>query len=205
MEKLNPNQLQDIFKDVRSAYRILALYQQRILDTVKYIGNQYDFSFQSGWSKFGRGTSNGKTATQNRRGLDWTSFYLYEFNMGNRDINGKIYSFKIVHQADTGYYDTKENQNILPVNVKAYNDVDLSETRLFFVISENDNGCPKKNLLKDNLAAVHNTILRNGSWLGVPYDISRFVNQEEADVVIKEFNTLCKDAFGIDLLSKNIS
>ena len=63
MEKLNTFELSNVLKDVRNSYRVLALYQQRILDTVKYIGNQYNWTFHSGWAKFSSASLNGKIPT----------------------------------------------------------------------------------------------------------------------------------------------
>ncbi|WP_336126858.1 hypothetical protein [Mesoflavibacter sp. CH_XMU1422-2] len=206
MEKLNPNQLQDIFKDVRSAYRILALYQQRILDTVKYVGNQYGFSFQSGWSKFSNAASHGNRATIHKKwSWDWLTQYLYEFNMGVLEVEQDKFYFKILHQADTGFYDANEMHEITKLNIDQFADEKKSQTRLFFIVSKNEDGCPIQHFLKDNLTKDSTGKILNGNWLAKPYDISRFVNQESADVVLTEFNALCKDTFGIDLLSKNIN
>jgi hypothetical protein len=200
MEKLNVNQLSEVLKDVRNSYRVLALYQERIFDTIKYIGNQYSFQFYAGHSKFGRGTANGKTATQNGMGWDWLGFYLYEFNMGDLDINNKVYSFKIIHQADTGFYDATEK--ILANNIEGFGDVKVSDSRLFFVLSENSNGCPIINILKQHLSSKTSKVIHKESWLAVPYDIIRFLNQDETNVVLNDFNNVCKTTFGIDLMSQ---
>lgn len=207
MEKLNPVELNNVFKDVRNSYRVLALYQQRIIDTVKYIGNQYNFKFNSGWRKFVRGASNGKRAKiDDASGWDWLPFYLYEFNMGNIDIDSKKYSFKIVHQADTGYYDTILNEKISKRNVESFANAESSNTRLFFVLSENANGCPIKYLLQKHRDSGSKGVIRNGNWLAVPYDISLFLNEQSTDEVIKNFNGVCAKEFRINLLNiKEIS
>lgn len=201
MEKLNTSEFSNVLKDVRNSYRVLALYQQRILDTVKYIGNQYSLDFHSGWAKFGRGSSNGKTAKVIDSGWDWLPFYLYEFNMGNVDIGGVKYSFKIVHQADTGYYDTSLNEKISKRSVESFANADTSKTRLFFVLSENANGCPLKNILQNHRSADAKGVIRNGNWLAVPYDISLFLNEQSTEDVIKNFNGVCAKEFGVNLLN----
>jgi hypothetical protein len=200
MEKLNPNQLQDIFKDVRSAYRVLALYQRRILDTVKYIGNQYGFSFKSGWSKFSGAASHGNRASIDKLSWDWLTLYLYEFNMGSFSVNNNTYYFRIVHQADTGYFDANEINKISKLKVDQFAEVNTSETRLFLILIENEFGCPIQNVLNDHLTKDSIGIILKDNWLAVPYDIARFVSQETTDVVLQEFNKICKDTFNLDLL-----
>jgi hypothetical protein len=202
MEKLNPIELNNVLKDVRNSYRVLALYQQRIIDTVKYIGNQYNLEFHSGWTKFAGAASNGKRAKiDNASGWDWLTFYLYEFNMGNVDIEGKKYSFKIVHQADTGYYDANTNEKVTKRNVENFAEANTSQTRLFFVLSENANGCPIHNILSKGLTSGTNEPFRNGNWLAAPYDISMFLNEQSTDEVIKNFNGVCAKEFEVNLLN----
>ena len=199
MEKLNTFELNNVFKDVRNSYRVLSLYQQRILDIVKYIGNQYNFKFSSGWTKFSNASSNGKRANIDSWGWDWLSFYFYEFNMGNVDIEDKRYSFKIVHQADTGYYDV--NERIDKRNVESFAPADTSKTRLFFVLSENANGCPIKNILQNHRSADAEGVIRNGNWLAVPYDISLFLNEQSTEEVIQNFNGVCEKEFRVNLIN----
>lgn len=200
MEQLNPNQLQGIFKDVRSAYRILALYQQRILDTVKYVGNQYGFSFQSGWSKFSNAASHGNRATIHKKwSWDWLTQYLYEFNMGALEVEKDKFYFKIVHQADTGFYDANYTSKISKLDIDQFADANTSQTRLFLVLSKNDDGCPIHHVLQSHLSAQNNSKIIKGNWLAVPYNLERFTNQESTDIVLKEFSGECTNFFGIKL------
>ena len=77
--------------------------------------------------------------------------YLYEFNLGGIEIENNRYNLKIVHQADTGFYDVNEEKKIRADSVDQFADSSVSTTRLFFVISKNDNGCPIQHVLKGNL------------------------------------------------------
>lgn len=203
MDKLDSTQINDVLKDVRSSYRLIALYQKRLLDIVKYVANGYNVSFNSGWSKFSNAASNGNRANINNWSWDWLSLYLYEFNLGGIEIENDRYNLKIVHQADTGYYDANEDKKISKQNVDQFADSSVSSTRLFFVISKNDNGCPIKNILKDNLKAQDNTKIVNGNWLAIPYDLERFSSQESTDLVLDEFDNECKSTFGVNILTKN--
>ncbi|WP_417857536.1 hypothetical protein [Xanthomarina gelatinilytica] len=201
MDKLNTTQINDVLKDVRTSYRLIALYQKRLLDTVKYISNSFNVSFNSGWSKFSNPASHGNRANINKLSWDWLTLYLYEFNLGSIKIGDDTYRLKIVHQADTGFYDANEDKKVMKQNVDQFADASTSSTRLFFVLSKNENGCPMQHILNGNLKAHNNSKLVNGNWFAMPYDINKFLNQESTDEVIKNFNGVCVKEFGINLLN----
>jgi len=200
MEKLNPTQLNEALKDVRNAYRLLALYQQRILDVIKYIANGYGVHFNSGWSKFSNTASKGNRANISKSSWEWLALYMYEFNLGTRTIGENHFHFKVVHQADTGFYDVNADKKIAKQNVDQFEDASASTTRLIFVLSKNVNGCPIKHHLKGNLSSQNNHSLFNDSWLSVPYNLERFSNQASADIVLKEFNQVCVETFGVKIM-----
>lgn len=201
MDKLNPSEINEALKDVRNAYRLIALYQKRILDIIKYVSNSYNVNFGSGWSKFTNAASHGNRASIDKSSWDWLSLYLYEFNLGALEIGTDKYNFKIVHQADTGYFDASTDKKIARENVEQFSDVNSSLTRLFFVISKNDNGCPMQHILNGHLKAKDNSIIKKENWLAVPYKMERFSNQFATDSVLNEFNANCKETFGIDLIT----
>lgn len=201
MEKLNPLEINEALKDVRNAYRLLALYQKRLLDIIKYLTNGYNVTFNSGWSKFSNAASNGKKASIDKLSWDWLTLYLYEFNLGTIEVGSDKYHFKVVHQADTGFYDTSLDKKISAANAEQFEDVNNAKTRLFFVLSKNVNGCPKQHILKGNLSVQTTSRINKEGWLAVPYNLERFINQETTDIVINEFNGVCIDTFGVDLIS----
>ncbi|WP_304016509.1 hypothetical protein [Nonlabens dokdonensis] len=200
MDQLNPNEINDALKDVRNAYRLLALYQTRLLDVIKYSANAFNVTFNSGWSKFSNAASHGNRASIEKLSWDWLTLYLYEFNLGGIDLGENRFNFKIVHQADTGFYDASEFERVSPKNVDQFGDVNEAVTRLFFVMSKNDNGCPKKNILNGNLKSKDQDVIVKGNWLAVPYTMQRFSNHTETDRVLNDFNEKCKSTFGVDLL-----
>lgn len=200
MDQLNSTEINNALKDVRNAYRLLALYQTRLLDVIKYSANAYNTSFDSGWSKFSNAAVNGRNANIDKLSWDWLTLYLYEFNLGGIEIGENRYNFKIVHQADTGYYDASEFERVSPKNVDQFGNVDSAVTRLIFVVSKNDNGCPKMNILNGNLKSKDQDVIIKGNWIAVPYPMQRFANHTETDIVLSDFNEKCKDTFGVDLL-----
>jgi hypothetical protein len=202
MEKLNLSEVNEALKDVRSAYRLLALYQQRILDTVKYVSNAYGLKFNSGWSKFSDTASRNRMADINKNAWEWLALYLYEFNLGGKEIDTDKYHFKIVHQADTGYYDATADKKMDKINVDQYGDASMASTRLFFVLSKNANGCPQQHILNGNLKATDSSLIKKDKWLAVPYPVAGFANQESTDQVLKEFNLVCEDHWSVSLSGK---
>ena len=202
MDKLNPSEINEALKDVRNAYRLLALYQKRILDIVKYVSNNYNVNFGSGWSKFTNAASHGNRASIDRSSWDWLSLYLYEFNLGAIEFGTDKYNFKIVHQADTGFFDASADTKFPRENVEQFADVNNAATRLFFVISKNDNGCPMQNILNGHLKAQDNSIIIKGNWLAVPFNLQRFSSQALTDSVLNEFNDICKEKFGVNIMEQ---
>ena len=201
MDKLNITEIKDVLKDVRSSYRLLALYQKRLLDIIKYSASTYNVNFNSGWSKFSNASLHGNRASIDKSSWDWLNLYLYEFNLGEIKRDGDSYHLKIVHQADTGFYDVSKKQKTSIDNVDQFADSSVSSTRLFFIISKNDNGCPKQNILNGNLSSNDQSKIIKGNWLAVPYDLQRFSNQVDTDIVLNEFNAICKETFGVDLIN----
>lgn len=202
MDKLNPTQINDVLKDIRASYRLLALYQKRLLDIIKYITNSYNVNFNSGWGKFSNPAVNGNRASIDKLSWDWLTMYLYEFNLGTIKVKDEEYHLKIVHQADTGFYDASADKRIKEDAIDQFADTSVSSTRLFFVLSKNDNGCPIHHILKDNLSSENSSKLVKGNWLAVPYSLNCFKNQTTTDSVLKEFVSECEKEFGVNILSE---
>lgn len=199
MEKLDSSKLENVLEDVRKSYRLLALYQQRLLDIVKYIGNKYNQEFNSGWAKFSKHMNNGNRAKIDAWSWDWLTMYLYEFNMGHREIGEHEYWFKIVHQADTGFYDKEKTERIQKTEIDQFETAEKSKSRLFLVLSRSE-GCPKKNLLSKHLSSVSDGLVHNGDWMAVPYDMKRFIDKQSTDKVLKEFNSKVLSYFNVEIL-----
>ena len=85
--------------------------------------------------------------------------------------------------------------------MESFAPADTSKTRLFFVLSENANGCPIKNILQNHRSADAEGVIRNGNWLAVPYDISLFLNEQSTEEVIQNFNGVCEKEFRVNLIN----
>lgn len=200
MDKINQHDLQQALVDVRKSYRLLAVYQRRILDTVKFIANHYSLQLQGGYSKFSNIAKKGKGVQLTHWSWDWLSMYLYEFNLGYLEIDDIKYHFKLIHQADTGFYDVNDNQRTSKTNPSEFAASEKSECYLFFVVSKNTDGCPIERLLKDYLHKESIQSLKNkNNWFYAKYKIDEFINQDTTENVFKDFNKLIKLEFGLDL------
>lgn len=201
MDKLSKQELNETLTDVRKSYRLLALYQQRIKDTVKYIGNVYGMNFDSGWPKFSKTASRGRRVNIDDWSWDWLSMYFYEFNLGSKIIDAKSYHFKVLHQADTGYYDASVKLSMQSIN--EFGSANKAISRMFLILSREENGCPLKHLLNGKLSADSNVIIQNENWLAIPYELQQFMNQEGTDNLLKDFDIKVFQKFGVSLIVKS--
>lgn len=203
METISKDDFKEVLKDVRKAYRLLYLYQKRVIDLVKYIGNQYGMDFDSGWSKFSESAGHGNKARLNRWAWDWLTMYLYEFNMGSRTIGTDEVFFKIVLQSDTGFFDANIQDRL---DVTHFISAEKSISRLIFVVSKNAYGCPIHNLLRNKLSQYEDEYESNESgnkWIGKAYPLEEFINQDETDKKIGDFNGFCIKELDVDLINAN--
>ncbi|WP_341199266.1 hypothetical protein [Croceibacter atlanticus] len=199
MNKLSPIEFDSALVDVRKAYRLIATYQERIMDTIKYCGNYYGMVFSSGWSKFSSTVSGGNRAKIDKTSWSWLPMYFYEFNMGVKKIDGNEYHFKILHQADTGYYDTNKNHKIPREDTEKFGDVRSSVSRLYFILSKNKSGCPIKNLLEEYKTKDSKQVIFTNDWLAVAFPLRNFLNEDSAKIALARFDQVCLDEFKIKL------
>lgn len=202
MENINPNDFSEILTDVRKAYRLLFLFQTRIQDLIQYIGTGYSFSFESGWSKFSQHPKKGKGVRLNQWAWDWLPYYLYEFYMGHRTINGIQAHFAIVLQSDTGFFDLS---NIDRLDIDAFQTVEASETRLIFIAAKGKYEDPLKQFLYDKLDQdctrwEKKTEKGTLSWLGIAYPMEKFLTIADVDQVLEDFDQQCFTDLGIHLI-----
>jgi hypothetical protein len=201
MEKINNSDFNDILQDVRTSYRLLALYQTRLKDVVKYVLDKYNLNFEAGYVKFSTPSKDGKGVKLENWSWDWLPMYLYQFSAQPFKRNGNQYFFHLFHQADTGFYDVFEDtRDSKRLRVADFGPVQNAKTRLFFVLSKNDESWPYAKILHNNFSAAKHNDLIAGNWIAKPYDMERFFNEESADVVLENFDAFCSENFKFNLL-----
>lgn len=199
MEKLNETDLNHLMQDVRSSFRLLALYQKRLLDLVNYIGNQFALDFERGGPQFSNAGGNGKNFSLDHSGWNWLVLYFYSFKFSPKKIGEDIFRFRIIHQADTGFYDVGSS-DLSKLAIDSFNEVENAKTRLFLVLCKNDNSFPLQNFLPPHLSKESEGVIKDGNWLGVSYDMIHFTNRDATDKVLRNFNKEVKSYFNIEIL-----
>ncbi|MCG8477003.1 MAG: hypothetical protein MI784_16170 [Cytophagales bacterium] len=203
MEKLKLNEFQNVLQDVRSAYRLLYLYQRRIMDTINFIGNQYSYSVQEGWCKFSNRTPSPKSAgIINKWSWDWLNMYLYEFYFGSRKIKEDKLYFSILIQSDTGMWDENSGNKL---NVASFGNVAEAKSRLIFIVGKNGFDRPVEDLLKNKLDKTHFEFSDENGEIkryARAYDLENFLNEDTTMKIVKEFNKHCKDKGICDFLEE---
>jgi hypothetical protein len=77
---MTPSDFENALIDVRKAYRLLYLYQRRVMDLVQFIGDSLTFRYAGGWSWFSDNTPKGGKGSLENWAWDWINMYFYEFN-----------------------------------------------------------------------------------------------------------------------------
>ncbi len=201
MQEMNKDEFSGILQDIRIAYRLLALYQTRIKDIIVFVMDKYSLGFEAGYSKFSNLTSDGKKVVLTNWSWDWLPMYLYQFSAKMFEKNGDKYFFHIFHQADTGFYDKfGESRDETRLKITEFGSAEEARTRLFFVLGKNNGDSPYTNLLADNLGKSTHDLIKNDTWLAMPYGLAEFYDEECTIEVIKDFSDKCLEHFKFKML-----
>lgn len=182
--------------DVRKAYRLLFLYQMRILDLVGYIGDSLNFRYEGGWSWFSANSPKEGKGLLECWAWDWLNMYFYEFKFVKRELNNIGLNFSILLQSDTGFYDASIDNHLA---IEGFGSAENSVTKLIFLLGKNCWDRPNKNefdpaneifkkqptsLVKSN---GYSTLLVKSYLLTDLFDIEGTSN------VINDWRLFCKD------------
>lgn len=200
MEQIDISQFESSLEDVRKAYRLLYLYQQRVIDIIRYIANEYSVHTGHGWSKFSENTPKGSKVHLGRSAWEWLNMYFYVFNMENKTIQGtgEEIDLRFVLQSDTGYYDAGIQSK---QDVTNFAPAEESQTRLILTAGISELPEVTGHLLQNHLCKNSNELIvaREHRWIGKPYNLTEFFDQSQTDERIDEFNDLCKANLNVDL------
>jgi len=189
MNKLNTKELNDVFTDVRKAYRLLYHYQRRVMDLAKFIGDKLEYKYVGGWSYYCKPSPNNGKGRLENWSWDWLNMYYYEFHFGFKESVG----FSIFLQSDTGFFDSKTDNKL---DVEEYKDVEESKTRLIFVCGKQGNWNPPLIMKNENISSnqeIFEGTNDEGSFMiGKTYDLSLFIDEESTIKQIEDFKEFCK-------------
>ena len=205
------NELDKILIDVRSSYRLLSEYQSRVLNVVRYIKGQSNYSNIWG-RKWFSSSINTKRYSPDKEYANlnvstdmwsWDFFYgyMFEYYMGTLSDENRI-EFSVMQVADDGYF---KNSGADQVKTNTFAEAKDSNTLLLMMAGRNT----ERNMWmrpqgKEDYEQFINSFLassedvvkcsdENGDFFLIKkYDIGQFANQEGADNAISDFAEMLK-------------
>ncbi|RTQ51743.1 hypothetical protein EJV47_08085 [Hymenobacter gummosus] len=127
-------EMESVLLDVRRAYRLLYLYQNRVLNTVRFIGERMGFDYEGGYPWFSNNTPReGKWADLESWAWDWLNMYYYEFRFREKVVGGERIRFSAVIQSDTGHYDGTGTEG---TQIGLFAPVEQSQTRIHLLVGQ---------------------------------------------------------------------
>lgn len=198
MDNLTPAEFERSLQDVRLAYRLLAVYQRRLLDSVDFIFKQFGTSEGKWYGHFSNTASNAKSLSLKSWSWDWLSMYFSLFKSKEKEIGSNKYYLQIVHMADSGYFDLAKSTKINKTDVDQFGPISDSESKLFFTFSKNTINDPLDFILKDKVNSLPNkTLIIEGDWAAIAYPLKDFFDKNSTLKVIAELKDEFSKAFGI--------
>ena len=191
-----------VLVDVRKAYRLLYLYQRRVMDMVQFIGDSLEFRFSGGFPKFSNNTPKEGKGDLDNWAWDWINMYFYEFRFIPQDFSNSKIHFSVCIQSDTGFYDMASKE---PLDVYSFSDASKASTRLIFIVGVNTS--------QDNYVAVwneNNPLYKSDSvdyifkehpqvLLAKSYPLSEFISAESTLKSLESWIEFCRENGIIDI------
>lgn len=182
---MDKNEFKQTLVEVRRAYRLIYLYQRRVLDLVNFIGSKMSLNFHSGWSKFSNPAGTNSRVKLNKWAWDWLMLYFYEFHFGT--VRDEI-RFSIVLQSDSGFFESESTNKL---DISKFINSEESSTKLFFVVANDVWGCPIQNFLKEHYKSKKTEFRKDLSdhkiWLAKSYDLFDFLDESSTINIINDF------------------
>lgn len=200
MEKITQYEFEESLKDVRMAYRLLAVYQRRLLDTVDFIFNEFETTYGKWYGHFSDIARSGKSIDLKSWSWDWLPMYLCQFKSVEISIDQDNYYLQIIHMGDSGFFDLNNSTNADKAHVEKFYDISISDTKLLFTFSKNDNGAPLEKILKNRLKEISlKEIVTEGNWAALVYPMKDFYNESTTRKVISDLKMEFSKAFKISI------
>jgi hypothetical protein len=184
-------EIKTVLLDVRKAFRLLYIYQRRVMDIMQFIGHQTLRKYEGGWSKFSNSSPKDGKGKLDLWAWDWLNMYCYEFYFGKKVINENSIQLSVWLVSDTGFYDADDKDK---TNVDSFSSVEDSATKLVFVIGKNLWHEEIENF-ETNLKKLENEYAKideNRILITKSFDLSLFVNADETRKCLHEIVAFCK-------------
>lgn len=222
-------EIDNIFVDVRNAFRLLSRYQKRILNIVNYIREQTPYTDMWGsknWYsdeiKNRRNSPDKEYAKLNvfkdMWGLDFLYGHFFEYYFGTTKIGKHTVEMSVFQVSDDGYF-ISNDENKHMTDVSSYASLEVSHSYIVFNVSvyttkfsqlwlgdPNRPNESQKDFLTRFLESSKDTIITSTDKehsILKKYEMQRFASQSETDKVISDFAKLVKDNTGVKFFKEN--
>ena len=190
MNSTNEPTTDDVFLNVRKAYRLLHDYQRMVLDGVRFIDAQLDIRYNGGWTRFSDEDVRSGYTKLDQSSWDWLPMMWYEFHfvkaIENEWLNLSLFVF-----SDTGWIDGDERVFDID-DWSAYVPANHSSSKFIFILRKTNTW--RENLpFMDNKVQMRNFIKEGGflpddliqkGFVGKSYPMSCLTNETEANKII---------------------
>lgn len=222
-------EIDNIFVDVRNAFRLLSRFQERVLNIVNYIREQTPYIEMwgsKGW--YSKEIGNKKSPCSNyaklnvckdMSGLDFLYGHFFEYYFGTYPQKGKpTIEMSIFQVSDDGYFVSNEENKDM-TDVSSYASSEGSHSYIIFNVSvyttkkselwlydpERPEDNPKDFLTRflESSKDTKITCTDKEHTILKKYEMQRFTSQSEADKVITDFAKLVKDNTGVEFFKEN--
>lgn len=219
---LNDETMEEKMIDVRSAFRQLYQYQRSVIGIVDYIREHTPFTRMYGRKRFSQPIHNVQKspmkgyANLNVFGGMWAWDFLYgyvfEYNFGKREIDGKKICMSVIQVSDDGSY-CSQNPHPSRTQLSTYESIESSHSYLVFVVGntlwpKTNNKIDNEQILKDFLRSENDeNILQNDKGeksVIKRYPMEKFINQAETDKVIWDVAKRVKEVLGVKVFKNGV-
>lgn len=218
-------ELDNIFVDVRNAFRLLNRYQKRILHAVTYIREQTGIFHETQGAKW---FSHSLQESKNKQldiylnrirkdmwGWDFLDGYMYEYFLGKENIEEKEVCMSVFQVSDDGYF-ISEKENKSETDVSSFKSAEQSHSYLILDLQIDseylfDNNYPeekpdvfiRKFLSSTELTKITLNKKNEAGCILRKYEMQRFASQELADKVIRDFGELVEEKTGLRIFKSD--
>ena len=222
-------EIDNIFVDVRNAFRLLNRYQKRILQIVSYVREQTPYTDMWGSRNWyfdeinkRRNSPDPEYAKLSVRkdmwGWDFLYGYIFEYYFGRQRVDKKNAEMSIFQISDDGYFISSQDKKHM-TDIASFTPSEQSHSFLIFNLSVfptkecnlwlSDPSFPDDewdDFLTKFLSSSSDTkITRNVKGevtILKKYEMQRFTSQNAADEVIRDFGKIVRENTGIELFKK---
>ena len=189
---LTKAEFEDVLLDVRKAYRLLYLYQRRVMDLVGFIGNYFGFIFENGGPQFSAPPS--PKANLDYWAWDYLGMYNYHFNFQAKEFKGVgNVAMQVFLMSDTGFFDNPANKDAL--NVALFESPEKSGTYIHLVLKSQgrESGDYRGAIETRNTPETgYYKSDEDGRFIiGKRYELSEMINEESARNSLELFREFC--------------